>query len=316
MYPIAVVARRAGLSPEVLRAWERRYTGIAPDRDSSGRRVYSSELLTRITQISRLREQGYRVSDVVALPALELSALLKDEQPQPQKKRSESFFATHRTWQEDTEAVHDAVTAIKTCNITALHSACEQALLRLGHLDVTDGFVFPVMKLLKQHRREGTCEEYHLSFARSALRAFVSGFLIMNTKAPEGTRAQRVVVATPPGYPSDLGAIGSAVHIQAAGWQPIVLGAEIDPLDLVKALHLSGATAVLITAVSEGYNLRMAGNMIRYRQILDPRIPVYFGGRLPHRMIAYLVTEGLLPLSSMSHLRESFQQKLHKQTEG
>lgn len=307
MYPIAVVARRAGLSPEVLRAWERRYTGIAPERDSSGRRVYSPELLTRITQISRLLDQGYRISDVVSLPASDLAELLRDQAPRPGKKTDDSFFTTHRTWQEDTEAVQDAVKAVKTCDIAALQSASEQALLRLGHLDLTDGYVFPVMKLLKQHRREGTCEEYHLSFARSALRAFISGFLVTNARTVDEETPRRALIASPPGYPSDLGAIGSAVHVHAAGWQPIVLGAEIDPVDLVKAQEQSGATAVLITAVSDGYNLRMAGNIIRYRQLLKPAIPVYFGGRLPHRMVEYLVSEGLLPLASMSHLRDSFQ---------
>ena len=42
-YPIQVVSRRTGLSPEVLRIWEKRYGVVEPHRTHSGRRQYSEE---------------------------------------------------------------------------------------------------------------------------------------------------------------------------------------------------------------------------------------------------------------------------------
>jgi len=40
-YPVRVVAARTGLSPHVLRAWERRYQVVVPTRSEGGQRLYS-----------------------------------------------------------------------------------------------------------------------------------------------------------------------------------------------------------------------------------------------------------------------------------
>jgi len=40
-HPIQVAALLAGLSTELLRAWEKRYQAVAPARTGAGQRVYS-----------------------------------------------------------------------------------------------------------------------------------------------------------------------------------------------------------------------------------------------------------------------------------
>ena len=41
-HPIQIVARRTGLSVDVIRAWERRYNAVTPTRTETGRRLYSN----------------------------------------------------------------------------------------------------------------------------------------------------------------------------------------------------------------------------------------------------------------------------------
>ena len=40
-YPLGVVVRLTGLSADVIRVWERRYSVVSPDRTGSRRRLYS-----------------------------------------------------------------------------------------------------------------------------------------------------------------------------------------------------------------------------------------------------------------------------------
>ena len=41
LHPVRVVTQRTGLSPDLLRAWERRYRIVEPRRSAGGQRLYS-----------------------------------------------------------------------------------------------------------------------------------------------------------------------------------------------------------------------------------------------------------------------------------
>ena len=42
-YPIKVVSQMTGLSVHVIRAWEKRYNVVEPERTDTNRRLYSEE---------------------------------------------------------------------------------------------------------------------------------------------------------------------------------------------------------------------------------------------------------------------------------
>jgi len=65
--PIREVARRTGVNPVTLRAWERRYGLIVPQRTPKGHRLYSPEHLERIQKVITWLNRGVSVSQVKAL---------------------------------------------------------------------------------------------------------------------------------------------------------------------------------------------------------------------------------------------------------
>ena len=65
-HPIQVAARRAGLSPHVLRAWEKRYGDVvAPGRSAGGRRLYSDADIERLRLLHEATRAGRRIGDVL-----------------------------------------------------------------------------------------------------------------------------------------------------------------------------------------------------------------------------------------------------------
>lgn len=58
---IGELARRAGVSESTLRAWERRYGLLAPDRTAGGHRRYSLDDVGRIEDLLALVSSGYSV---------------------------------------------------------------------------------------------------------------------------------------------------------------------------------------------------------------------------------------------------------------
>jgi len=65
--PIREVARRTGVNPVTLRAWERRYGLVVPQRTPKGHRLYSQAQITRIQAILTWLGRGVAVSKVRAL---------------------------------------------------------------------------------------------------------------------------------------------------------------------------------------------------------------------------------------------------------
>ena len=85
LYKIGTVAKRTGISPERLRAWERRY-GLEPAERAGQTRFYSAEQLDQLTAIKGLLDQGHPISQVIGLDAAELKRRLHPPRLSPQAR--------------------------------------------------------------------------------------------------------------------------------------------------------------------------------------------------------------------------------------
>lgn len=64
LLPIGEVARLTGVNPVTLRAWERRYGLIKPQRTPKGHRLYPQDQVQRVQAVLRWLERGAAVSQV------------------------------------------------------------------------------------------------------------------------------------------------------------------------------------------------------------------------------------------------------------
>src|SRR5690242_115142 len=67
VFRIRHAAKMAGISPGLLRAWERRYRLVQPRRTASGYRVYSPEDVELLSAAARLVSAGHSISEVARL---------------------------------------------------------------------------------------------------------------------------------------------------------------------------------------------------------------------------------------------------------
>ena len=80
-HPIRVVARRTGLTPATIRAWERRYDAVSPSRSEGKQRLYSDRDVERLRTLKQLTGAGRSISTVAALSEAAAAAdLLSEDQ--------------------------------------------------------------------------------------------------------------------------------------------------------------------------------------------------------------------------------------------
>ena len=75
---IGELARRVGLSPDVLRAWERRYAILDPERSAGGFRLYSDADLERVAAMQRHLAAGLAPAQAAERARAEATGALDD----------------------------------------------------------------------------------------------------------------------------------------------------------------------------------------------------------------------------------------------
>ena len=77
-HTIKVAARKSGLTPHVIRVWERRYDAVSPDRTDTNRRRYSDAEIERLTLLRTATHAGHSISTVAKLPVEKLRQIVAE----------------------------------------------------------------------------------------------------------------------------------------------------------------------------------------------------------------------------------------------
>ena len=75
-YPIRAVAKLTGLSLDTLRAWERRYQAVIPERGRRGR-LYTEHDLERLHLLREVVSRGHAIGQVARLGDQDLRQFLE-----------------------------------------------------------------------------------------------------------------------------------------------------------------------------------------------------------------------------------------------
>jgi methanogenic corrinoid protein MtbC1 len=235
---IGELSRRSGVSPELLRAWERRYRLLEPTRSPGGLRLYSAD----------------------GVAAAEAAALATETKPgdnagvaySPADARRDLFVSLSEFDEARTHAVLDELLSTAT-----LDSVLSEVLI-------------PFLRDLGERweRAEITVAQEH--FASSVLR----GRLLGLSRGWDRGIGPRVLLSCAPGERHDLGLIVFGLALRARGFRILYLGADT-PIDSVtRAARAAGADIVVVSSVSAA---RFNESADALRDLAAER-PVYLGG--------------------------------------
>ena len=90
-YSIKAVAEATGLTVETLRAWERRYRVIEPERGAGGHRLYTTHDVSRLRRLREITARGHAISKIAHLSNDALNRLLSDQPPRSEQAAAQSL---------------------------------------------------------------------------------------------------------------------------------------------------------------------------------------------------------------------------------
>ncbi|MGE5230788.1 MAG: MerR family transcriptional regulator [Deltaproteobacteria bacterium] len=269
------VAQRTGLTPHVLRAWERRYGAVSPSRSEGGQRLYSDLDIERLRTLHRLAETGHAIAPLARLTLAELEQLTRADAAAQPRRDGGPPIPDQAPAATPGGIMDEALEATCALDAPRLQAALERAVVGLGVPAFLDQIAGPLLQEIGRGWRDGRLGIAHEHFASAAVRR-VLGW-ILRTYEVSGT-APRVVVATPAGQRHELGAMLAAAAAAAEGWGVTYLGADLPAEDVLAAARQSRARAVALSALHPPDDAALIGYVTELRRGLPAEVRLLIGG--------------------------------------
>jgi MerR family transcriptional regulator, light-induced transcriptional regulator len=209
---IGELSRRSGVSPHVLRAWERRYGLLRPVRSSGGLRLYSAEDLERVRLMREHLGQGIAAAEAAAL----VSGSAATAAPAGPAFSAEA-------------ARRELGSALESFDEARAHVVID-GLLSVATVDVflTD-VVLPYLHELGDRWERGEASVAQEHFASNVLRGRLLG---LGRDWGRGIGPQ-ALLACLPGEQHELGLIAFGLALRSRGWRIAYLGTDT-PLETLE----------------------------------------------------------------------------------
>lgn len=267
-HSIKVAARRSGLSPHVIRVWERRYDAVSPNRTDTNRRRYSEAEIERLCLLRVATQAGHSIGDVARLPVEKLRELTRDAVVA-------TPFAT-RVGGNAANLITAAISAVSQSNAVELHEILGRGAVALGPHGLLEKVISPLANQIGELWRDGNLTAAQEHFASSVIR----DFLVRNSKpyALNGN-APTIVIGTPAGQLHELGAVMAAAAANDMGWRVVYLGASLPAVEIAGAAIQNKARAVALSLVFPGDDPNLPAELENLRKHLPETTRIIVGGR-------------------------------------
>lgn len=294
-----VVTRRTGLSPDLLRVWEKRYAVVKPTRSTGGRRLYSDADIERLQLLYRATLGGRSIGQVAKLPPDELAELVRRD-AEADGAAGAAGRAPSESARASAELLRDCLRAVERLDAPVLDSVLRRAVVALSADALLDELIVPLLERIGGRWREGTLRPVHGHLASTVLRRTLER---VAETATSPRASPNLVVATPAGQVHEFGALLSAATAAVEGWRVTYLGAGLPAEDIAEAAAATRARAVAVSVVYPAGDPALAHEIRRLAALLPQRVALLVGGGATPAYRDALGDAGATVLSDLAGLR-------------
>lgn len=288
-HAIRLVSRRTGLSPHVIRVWEKRYGAVKPERTDTNRRLYSDDQVQRLILLRDLTAKGHSIGTIATLPTGELQQFAAELRLQTAGPAGSSI--------DSGDHLERCLSAIKAFDDAALEATLKTAVTQLGLQGLLQRVVGPLAQLVGELWREGAISAAHEHFATAVIRTFL-GTSVRPFAGVED--APTLVVATPSGQLHELGALLVGATGGNMGWRVTYLGPSLPAAEIAGAVQQNRARALALSLVYPEDDSRLEGELIRLRELMPAEVALLVGGRAMRAYRQVLDTIGARQLKDLA----------------
>jgi DNA-binding transcriptional MerR regulator/methylmalonyl-CoA mutase cobalamin-binding subunit len=288
MYSIKAVSQATGLTVETLRAWERRYGIVVPNRDQTGRRVYRADDVLRLRRLREATERGHPIGRLAELSEESLAQLLNDVPDRRSRATSSAFV----------ERILEAAQQYRSAE-------CEQALTLAIAMMPPQRLVSDVLQpLLREVGERWHRGEFAISQERLVSTIVRRHVGLMLDTYDRTARHQAIVFATLPGERHELGLLMSAMICASRGFKTHYLGPDLPEAEIARYAREVGASIIALSIVLHEQLAQLPQQLEALAEAMAPESAIWLGGLAPDALPADSVPEACVMLRSYAELEQ------------
>jgi len=297
-YPIKVVSQMTGLSVHVIRAWEKRYSVVEPDRTDTNRRLYSEEDIEKLKLLNDALHLGHHIGGIANLSLIELKKLLPKESAYSLEIKNDTAPVNSEKLVAD--ILSDSMEAIRNYDAKKLESILLNASAKLTQPILIEELIIPLVYKVGDLWHSGEIRVANEHLASSVIRGFLFNLLesySLNESAPI------MVTATPRGQEHELGALIAGVVAASSGWKVIYLGSNLPVVEIGAVVSQLKARVVALSIVYPNDDLHLKQELKKFKELLPDGVSIIVGGRAANGYFDVLDELGAVVVKDSRQLR-------------
>lgn len=263
-FSIQFVAKITGINAHTIRAWEKRYEAVVPERSDTGKRLYNQDNVDRLKKLHELVKLGNSISDIASLDDDSLAAMYQKYVGSSNQQNSVAKEAEfHQTPKIDVNTtLQHLVIALRSYKLDIISHELEKIKQALGPREFALNILSPLLAEVGQLVDNGIiniAQEHSLS----AILKFHIGHMLYKHLESKNKMDVNIAISTPEGELHEFGIMIAALLCSYYNINFYYLGPNMPAESLAESCNQIGAKH-LILGISNAYHFDPSRDLDKY----------------------------------------------------
>lgn len=285
-FSIQFVSRVTGINPHTIRAWEKRYQVVTPERDKKGRRLYQQSQIDRLIMLQELVDIGNKISDLAKLADEQLKNLCEQYTVAGKLITQKS---EHSEAIDVNETLQNLLLALQHYKLDILSHELEKIKGLMNQRDFALNILLPLLAevgVQVQHRLLNIAQEHALM----SILKFHIGQTLYQRYVFRNKNKFSVLLVTPEGETHEFGILIAALLCSHYKINFYFLGANL-PLEALLEAYQQINPSVIISSIARPLDEFNKGYIQEYIETISGKVSeqtqLWFGGVQTSAMPSY-----------------------------
>lgn len=286
-FNIQVASQLSGVASATIRAWEKRYNAVVPERADNKHRLYSEKDIEKLALLFRLTEVGQSIGKIAHLELEQLKEIYSSLLHKPYDEIQ--VVTPHHERIDFQKILSSFYIALSAYKLDIISHELEKAKTLLSPRELCLNILVPLFHEIgnKVDRNELTIAQEH---TLSAIVSFHIGQMIGQHYQRKLVKEELILISTPEGETHELGIMAAALLCVNYGVRFIFLGANLPAQSLAEAANSLKPKAILL-GVTKGHEITEHKTLEDFLSELSPLITVNAQVMVGGNLKPYIRTE-------------------------
>jgi len=306
-HSLKAVVKQTGLSPFLIRAWERRYNAISPSRSDTKRRLYTNDDIVRLSLLKKATSLGENIGNIANLTNEDLKKIIGDI-----PLNNKQYPMTIDTAQSNLTANDyflQAHASIQKLDFDEFEAKLMESSTALSFPQLLDQVISPLLDIVGAMWHGGElriADEHRVS---AIIRSFLGSYVKSDRRSASG---RCLVSTTPTGQFHELGALMASLTASVMGWRSIFLGSNLPPEEIAGAVKANNASALALSIIYPTDDPYLGSELVRIRRLIGNDIQILMGGRAAGSYHGFIKDISGIYISNLDELRKQLESSFNQ----